>query len=131
MNLQKNNNDNQRFEEPNKKLKSLINYMLYNQIIDYEIKFDFSKKNDCISNINKYFESLLKQNDVNLDKIYLKNQVINTIGLSPGLYRIRKEGDYSDLAVDLIYLYLNLTGDFPIVNTLLFCNEETRVEEVI
>jgi len=118
------------FEEPDKKIKSLINYMLNNQIMEYDVKYDFQKKSDCIFNINKYFELLLKENDINLDKIYSINQVLNTIGLAPGLYRSIKEGNYSDLSVDLIYLYLNLTGNFPIVNTLLFCNEETRVEEV-
>ena len=127
---QNNKNEEKFFEEPDKKIKSLINYMLNNQIMEYDVKYDFQKKTDCIFNINKYFELLLKENDVNLDKIYSINQVLNTVGLAPGLYRSIKEGNYSDLSVDLIYLYLNLTGNFPIVNTLLFCNEETRVEEV-
>ena len=104
--------------------------MLYNQISDYDIKYEFNKKTDCIHNINKYFEILLKENDVNLDKIYAVNQVLITNNLTPGLYRTIKEGNYSDLSVDLIHLYLNLTGNFPIVNTLLICNEETRAEEV-
>ena len=119
-----------KFEEPNKKIKALINYMLYNQITEYEINYDFKKKTDCIFNINKYFELLLKENDVNLDKIYSINQVLITSGLTPGLYRSKKEGNFSELSVDLIHLYLNLTGNLPIVNTLLFCNEDTRAEEV-
>ena len=118
------------FKDPSKKIKGLINYMLYNQISDYKINYDFKKKSDCIPNINKYFELLLKENDVNLDKIYSINQVLNKSNLTPGLYRSIKEGNYSDLSVDLINLYLNLTGNLPIINTLLFCNEETRAEEV-
>ena len=123
-------NDENKYLEPDRKIKGLINYMLYNKITEYNIDYDFQKKNECIPNINKYFELLLKLNDVKLEQIYSVNKVSNTIGLSPGLYRSIKEGNYSDLSVDLIYLYLNFTGNFPIVNTLLFCNEDTRVEEV-
>ena len=131
--MQNQNNEDNKFKEPDKKIKGLINYMLYNQISEYDIKLDIKKKSDSISNIHKYFELLLKENDVKLDKIYSINQVLITTDLTPGLYRYikdTKEGNYSDLSVDLIYLYLNLTGNFPIVNTLLFCNEETKAEEV-
>ena len=127
------NNEEDKFKEPNKKIKGLINYMLYNQISEYDIKFEVKKKSDSISNIHKYFELLMKENDVKLDKIYSINQVLINADLTPGLYRSikdTKESNYSDLTVDLINLYLNLTGNFPIVNTLLFCNEETKAEEV-
>ena len=116
--------------EPSKYIMNLINYMMQNQIYDFDIDFKYKKDLDVIANINNYLELLLKKNDLSLDKIYGSNKLLENIELTPGLYRKIKEGDYSDLSVDIINIYLNLTGNFPIVNTLLFCNEETTIEEI-
>ena len=74
--------------------------------------------------------ALFNFNKVNIDKIYKLNKVYDDLELTPGLYRKIKIGNYSDLTVDIINLYNNLTGNFPIVNTLLFCNEETNLEQI-
>ena len=116
--------------EPSKYIQNLINYMMQNQIYGFDIDFKYRKELDVIANINNYLDLLLKKNDLTLDKIYGSNKLLANIELTPGLYRKTKEGDYSDLSVDIINLYINLTGNFPIVNTLLFCNEETTVEEI-
>ena len=128
--LSKKDENNNQIIEPSKYIMNLINYMMQNQIYDFDIDFKYREDLDVIANINNYLELLLKKNDMTLDKIYGSNKMLENIELTPGLYRKIKEGDYSDLSVDIINMYLNLTGNFPIVNTLLFCNEETTVEEI-
>ncbi len=116
--------------DTNKNIISLINYMTLNQVTEFDVKFTFNKSLDCIANINNYLELLLKTNNVTFDHIYNTNKVLDGIGISPGLYRKKKEGDFSDLTVDIINLYCNMTGNLPIVNTLIFCNKETTREEI-
>ena len=50
--------------------------------------------------------------------------------LVPGLYRNVKEGDNDDMIKLILNLYLNLTNNIPIINTLLICNEETSIENI-
>ena len=118
--------------EPDKNILWLVNYMTLNQIYDFDVDYKYNDKLDCISNINCYLELLLKANNTTLDQIYNTNKVLFDVQLTPGLYRRIKDkhGNYSDLTVDLINLYSNLTGNLPIANTLLLCNEETSIEEI-
>ena len=51
-------------------------------------------------------------------------------GLAPGLYRKIKSGENKDLINDILNIYLNLTGNVPIIDTLLICNEDTNIERV-
>ena len=51
-------------------------------------------------------------------------------GLSPGLYRKTKSGDNSDLINNILNIYINMTGNVPIINTLLICNEDTTIEKI-
>ena len=52
------------------------------------------------------------------------------LNLEPGLYRKIKSGDNSDLINMILNIYLNITGNVPIINTLLICNEETNIEKI-
>ena len=103
---------------------------MQNQIYDFDIDFKYRKDLDVITNINNYLESLLKKNELSLDKIYGSNKLLENIELTPGLYRKIKEGDYSDLSVDIINMYSNLTGNFPLAQTVLYCNNSTSEEEI-
>ena len=123
------NKDNEENIKPSKNFMSLINYMTLNQISDFDIDFKINKNLDCIANINNYLEQLLKANSVNIEQIYNTNKILNDIGLAPGLFRKIKDTN-TDLNVDIINLYTNLTGNLPIVNTYLLCNEETTIEEI-
>ena len=114
----------------NKHFMSLINYMTLNKISDFGINFKVNKELDSIENINNYLELLLKENSVDIEHIYNANRILNNIELSPGLYKIEKDPN-TDLNIDLISLYINLTGNLPIANTLLLCNEQTTKEEII
>ena len=75
---------------------------------------------------------MFRTNNINLPEIYRKNQVLPENELSPGLYRKTKSGQSSssDLINNILNIYLNLTGNVPIINTLLICNEDTSTEQI-
>ena len=111
-------------------IKNLVNYATLNKIKDFDLNYKYNDKLDSISNIDQYLNNIFDKNKLNINEIYNINKVFDDTELSPGLYRIIKEGNYSDLTVDIINLYNNLTGNLPIANTLLFCNEETSLEQI-
>ena len=75
---------------------------------------------------------MFRFNNINLDEIYKRNQVLPVNELSPGLYRKTKsaQSTSSDLINNILNIYLNLTGNAPIINTLLICNEDTSSEQI-
>ena len=120
-------------EKANKKdidISHLVNSVTLNQINDNEIEFDYNNEIDNIENINIYLEKLFEKNNVKLEDIYNKNKILEDIDLKPGLYRKAKGGEYSDLLNNILNIYFNLTGNSPIINTLLICNEDTNIEQI-
>ncbi len=77
-------------------------------------------------------EKLFNNNNIKISEIYKENQVLPDIELMPGLYRKTKSGQSSssDLIYNILNIYLNLTGNVPIINTLLICNEDTSTEQI-
>ena len=112
-------------------ISHLVNSMVLNKIKNFEIEFQYNNEiDDNIENINRYLEKLFDVNNINLDEIYKNNEVMNDLNISPGLYRKVREGDYSELIINIINIYINITGNCPIKNTLLICNEETNIEKI-
>ena len=112
-------------------ISHLINSVTSNKIKNTQIDdFHYNYEMDSIQNINKYLEKLFKKNGVNIDEIYNYNKVKEDTGLSPGLYRKIKSGEYSDLINDILNIYINITGNTPMINTLLICNEDTTLEKI-
>eukprot|EP00833_Pecoramyces_ruminatium_P015005 jgi/Orpsp1_1/1189037/evm.model.d7180000069024.1 len=75
---------------------------------------------------NKYDE-LYEENNVSLHKIIKK----------ASLLKENKRGIYShscrleDIEINTVYCSLELTGEFPLAQTVLYCNEETSEDEII
>ena len=101
-----------------------------NKIKETKIDYPYNYEIDSTQNIIKFLDKLFKKNGVNLDDIYKNNKVEEGAGLSPGLYRKTKSGDNSDLINNILNIYINLTGNVPIINTLLICNEDTTIEKI-
>jgi len=121
------------YEKANKKdadISHLLNLVSLNKIIDTEIEFEYNDEIDNIENINIFLEKLFEKNNINLEEIYNRNKVLEECDLKPGLYRKIKGGDYSDLLNNILNIYFNLTGNAPIINTLLICNEDTNIEQI-
>ena len=111
-------------------ISHLMNSVSMNKVKNYNVDYLYNYETDSIQNINNFLVKLFKKNGVNLDDIYNYNKVKEETGLSPGLYRKIKSGDNSDLINNILNIYLNLTGNAPIINTLLICNEETNLEQI-
>ena len=109
---------------------NLINSVVLNKIKDSSLDYIYNDKINNIENINKYLENLFEKNEINLNEIYNKNRVKKDIELTPGLYRKVKSGDFSNLTSDILNIYINLTGNIPILNTLLICNQDTNIENI-
>ena len=82
---------------------------------------DFS---EIFSIINRYLDFCFLENKINMERILEKNKVSVK---KEGLYRV---AIFSDLEKNLLLLYKQLTGNFPLSNTVLFCNEYTSNEEI-
>ena len=108
----------------------LINSVALNMINDIKIDFKYDQNIEVFENINSYLNELFKKNNINLEEIYKRNQVLENIDLEPGLYRKVKYGDNDKLINIIIDVYLNLTNNLPIINTLLLCNEETTIQKI-
>ena len=65
---------------------------------------------------------------VKIDDIYSQNKILSDLTLDPGLYRIITTEEDFELNINISYVYINLTGNLPIINTLLICNDETNIE---
>ena len=82
---------------------------------------DFS---EIFSIINRYLEECFLENKINMQRILDKNRLLTK---KEGLYRVAV---FSDFEKNLLLLYLQLTGNFPLSNTVLICNEYTSNEEI-
>ena len=85
---------------------------------------DFS---ETFSLINNYLDNCFLENKINMERILIKNKLKPEFIKKKGLYRVPV---FSDLEKNLVLLYSQLTGNFPLSNTVLFCNEYTSNEEI-
>ena len=116
----KNNKDN---------ISHIVNSMTFNKIKNFNVAFQYDDSKDSIENIHKYLENLFGiNNNLTLDDIYSQNKILSDLTLDPGLYRIITTEEDFELNINISYVYINLTGNLPIINTLLICNDETNIE---
>ena len=114
----------------NTDISHLLNSVTLNKIKDTNIDYPYNYEINSVENINKYLQKLFKVNKLDISELYKNNKVLPETSLSPGLYRKIKSRDFSDLINKVLNIYLNLTGNLPIINTLLICNENTDYEQV-
>ena len=124
---------NESIKEPknlNDDILHLINSVGLNMINNIKINYKYNKDINVLENINLFLNQVFKENKVELDEIYKKNKILNNIELEPGLYRKVKYGDNNKLLNNILDIYLNLTNNLPLINTLLVCNEETSIQKI-
>ena len=111
-------------------ISHLVNSMTFNKISNFNLEYQYNDNENIIENINTYLENLFSLNNVTLNDIYSKNKILSNLSLEPGLYRIITTEEDSDLAINISNIYINLTGNIPIINSLLICNDETNTEKI-
>ena len=114
--------------DSNEKLKKL------NYNYDYELNQD---KYVCLlENIKKFLTDFLKNNNLKIDQIYQQNIIKekyreNFVGLFTYLLEDDKIGEVQKGIEEHILNWFNfLTGNPPMAQTVLLCNEETTSEEL-
>ena len=113
-------------------ISHLINSVTLNQIKNTNIDYKYDDRGNLLENINSFLEKLFRINNIKISEIYKRNLVSPDYELSPGLYRKTKsaQNTSSDLINNILNIYLNLTKNIPIINTLLICNEDTSIEQI-
>ncbi len=102
----------------------------YKEITFYYKKTDKSKPEDIIidslNNINNYLIKLFEENNITEETCFIQNKikVQGNIGLK-SFYSYK-----DDISENIIKIYLNLTGNPPLPQTLLICNDFTTSEEI-
>ena len=103
--------------------------------IDYIYQDLTNDKYQCLlENINNFLESFLKNNKITLDKIYKQNIIKEEYDFK-GLYTYLLEDDIAGevqkgIEEHILNWYHFLTGNPPMAQTILLCNEETCSEEI-
>ena len=107
-------------------LKYVTNDNNKNEVTEIEINEEESQLKKMFKDVNIYLNKLLKINCVDLKEIYKKAIVLDN----------NKKGIYShsclseNIEKNAIYCSLNLTGNFPLAQTVLYCNDSTSEEEI-
>ena len=135
VNKVKNNNEEEnKIEEDEEEQKEyilhLINSVSLNRANNMEIDYKYNEEINEFENINNYLEKVFQVNDIQINQLFEQNKVLEKIKLSPGLYRKVKSGDNADIINNILNIYINLTNNPPIINTLLICNEHTSLEKI-
>ena len=113
-------------------ISMIIKSVTLNRIRECDINYIYNNKINEFANINNYLEKLLEKKNVNLNNVYEINKVLDNINLLPGLYRKPRTGENNDIDNNnILNIYLNLTNNPPIINTILICNEETTFEKIL
>ena len=120
----------ERTRNQNIDISHLVNSMALNKIKNFSVNYKYDEEKNNIENINDFLNMLFMLNNCNLAHIYEQNRILKNLMIAPGLYKIEKKFKDSELNINIINLYFNLTGKAPIINTLLICNEETNIEEI-
>ena len=114
-------------------LKYLNKYLTNNKIngeksLD-EYNFDIKKKNKLLEEMYEncilYIEKLYKINKIKISDIYKNSKLKKNY---KGIYTFFSSID--SMESNIIQIYNNLTGNFPIIQTILFCSQETTKEEI-
>ena len=106
-------------------ISHLVNSVTMNKVRDFNVEYIYDFEKYAIENINKFLDKLFKINGICLDDIYINNKIKESINLPPGLYKKEKSKINSENFNMILNIYINLTGNFPIINTILICNGET------
>ena len=112
------------------------NINLDNIEYNYNNDLDKNDKYVCLlENINQFLKSFLRKNNINLDSIYKQNIIKDKYKNEfKGLYMYLLKDDkgvQKGVEEHILNWYHFLTGNSPMAQTVLLCNEETTSEEII
>jgi len=114
-------------------LKNILKYLTNNKVKDYKVKdvviplTDESQLDQMYRNVGDYLDKLYIENGINFKKINKKAILSNDTKRGIYSHSCRLE----DVERNAIYCALDLTGEFPLAQTVLYCNDYTTEDEII
>ena len=117
-------------------INNILSYILNNTIqeeVNDSIFIEENTENNVdgfLISISKYLNEILSKNKISLEKV-LKESIIKEEFnyIKNGIYFILYLDD-EYLEYNIINIYQEITGNYPINNTLLICNEEVSYEKI-
>ena len=121
----------QKIRDPlNNNIEHLLNSVTLNKLNATEIEYKYDENINILENINAYLNNLFEKNSIDINDIFKTNHISDRINLEPGLYRKVKYGDNNTILNNVMNIYINITNNLPVINTLLICNEETTIQKI-
>ena len=114
-----------------KDISHLINSVTLGGANDIGVDYNYDEEIEdiaIINNINNYLEKIFQKNNIVIDNLFESNKVNSE--LCPGLYRLINIKDSFEVNINIINIYLNITNNYPTINTLLWCDKETTFEKI-
>ena len=118
------------------KEKNLLKYITNNMIQKKLKDFDFSEEKVKNYDLNYFFESLVKyleltfeENKITIKNILEKNFILDEFNyIKGGIFYI--EYNQENLEFNILNIYQEITGNYPLNNTLLICDKDTTFENI-
>ena len=120
----------------NKERKNIIRYISCNMIQKELNNFEFSKEkiNNCdldyfFKLLINYIQLTFEENNISLEKVIKTNFIVDEFNyIKGGIFFIEYKKE--NLEYNILNIYQEITGNYPINNTLLICNKDTTFEKI-
>ena len=120
----------------NKKLRNILKFISNNMIKKELNEFEYSEDKIKNSDLNYFFERLIKYieltfelNNITLEAILKNNFILDEFNdIKGGIYYINTKQE--ELEYNILNIYQEITGNYPINNTILICNKDTTFEKI-
>ena len=119
-----------------KKVRNILKFISNNMIKNELNKFEYSEEQIKNNDLNYFFESLIKYieltfelNNISLEMILKNNFISDEFNyIKGGIYYI--EYKLENLEYNILNIYQEITGNYPINNTILICSKDTKFEKI-
>ena len=119
-----------------KKVRNILKFISNNMIKNVLNKFEYSQDKIKNQDLNYFFESLIKYieltfelNNTSLEMILKNNFISDEFNyIKGGIYYI--EYKLENLEYNILNIYQEITGNYPINNTILICSKDTKFEKI-
>ena len=131
-NLLKEEKDQQIQKEANNILKYISSNKIQKSLNDFEL----SKEKIANYDLNYFFEffvkyigSIFELNNITIETILKKNFILDEFNyIKGGIFYIEYKKE--NLEYNILNIYQEITGNYPLNNTLLICNKDTTYEKI-
>ena len=108
-------------------LKQISNNKFQKELTEFNYITIDNKFDELFNNISNYLLQTIELNQTSIEEILSKN-IVKSEFKNKGIYRTPCQ--ITEFEKRVLQIYFHFTGNLPLPNTVLFCNEETTTEEI-